>query len=131
MARVRTLLLSASLGIYLAGGGIPGASAHHSFAMFDRTKELHLEGTVMEWQFTNPHSWLQLRVLENGDPVEYSIEGSSVNTLLRIGWGPNTFKSGEKIAVVINPLRDGRRGGAFVKAIFPDGHILSSGQTPN
>jgi hypothetical protein len=63
--------------------------------------------------------------------VEYGIEGSSVNTLLRIGWGTRTFKPGDKISVVINPLRDGRKGGAFVKATLPDGRILSSGQTPN
>jgi hypothetical protein len=111
--------------------GIPAASAHHSFAMFDRTKNVQLEGTVKDWQFTNPHSWLQLLVLENGNPVEYGIEGSSVNTLLRIGWGARSFKPGDKVSVVINPLRDGRKGGAFVKATLPDGRILTSGQTPN
>jgi hypothetical protein len=121
--------------VFLAGcgalAGIPAASAHHSFAMFDRTKEVQLDGTVKDWQFTNPHSWLQLLVLENGNPVEYGIEGSSVNTLLRIGWGPKSFKTGDKVSVVINPLRDGRKGGAFVKATLPDGRILTSGQTPN
>jgi hypothetical protein len=130
VAGVRPLLLF----VFLAGcgalGGIPAASAHHSFAMFDRTKEVQLDGTVKDWQFTNPHSWLQLLVMENGNPVEYGIEGSSVNTLLRIGWGPGSFKPGDKISVVINPLRDGRKGGAFVKATLPDGRILTSGQTP-
>jgi len=111
--------------------GIPAASAHHSFAMFDRTKDVKLDGTVKEWQFTNPHSWLQLAVVENGNAVEYGIEGSSVNTLLRIGWGPKTFKTGDKISVIINPLRDGTKGGAFVKATLPDGRIITSGQTPN
>jgi hypothetical protein len=109
----------------------PIASAHHSFAMFDRSRTVTVQGSVKEWQFTNPHSWLQLMVVENGAPVEYSIEGSSVNTLLRIGWGPHTFKAGDKITVVINPLRNGSKGGAFLKATLPDGRILSSGQTPN
>ena len=121
--------------VLLAGCGalarMPAASAHHSFAMFDRTKEVQLDGTVKDWQFTNPHSWLQLLVLENGNPVEYGIEGSSVNTLLRIGWGPKSFKPGDKVSIVINPLRDGRKGGSFVKATLPDGRILTSGQTPN
>jgi hypothetical protein len=128
---VRSLLLSAFLAGCGALAGIAPASAHHSFAMFDRTKNVQLDGTVKDWQFTNPHSWLQLLVVENGNPVEYGIEGSSVNTLLRIGWGPKTFKPGDKVSVVINPLRDGRKGGAFVKATLPDGRILSSGQTPN
>jgi hypothetical protein len=128
---VRSLLLLAGLSGCGVLAGIPAASAHHSFAMFDRTKEVKLDGTVKEWQFTNPHSWLQLFVVENGTPVEYGIEGSSVNTLLRIGWGPKTFKPGDKISVIINPLRDGTKAGAFVKATLPDGRILSSGQTPN
>ena len=125
--KMRTLGLA---GVAVALSAIP-VLAHHSFAMFDRTKNVQLEGTVKDWQFTNPHSWLQLLVLENGNPVEYGIEGSSVNTLLRIGWGLKTFKPGDKVSVVINPLRDGRKGGAFVKATLPDGRILSSGQTPN
>jgi hypothetical protein len=128
---VRSLSLLAGLSVCGALAGIPAASAHHSFAMFDRTKDVKLDGTVKEWQFTNPHSWLQLSVVENGNPVEYGIEGSSVNTLLRIGWGPKTFKPGDKISVIINPLRDGTKGGAFVKATLPDGRIISSGQTPN
>ncbi|MDB6042488.1 MAG: hypothetical protein JWM63_1039 [Gammaproteobacteria bacterium] len=128
---VRSLLLLAGLSVCGVLAGIPAASAHHSFAMFDRTKEVKLDGTVKEWQFTNPHSWLQLFVIENGTPVEYGIEGSSVNTLLRIGWGPKTFKPGDKVSVIINPLRDGTKAGAFVKATLPDGRILSSGQTPN
>jgi hypothetical protein len=128
---VRSLLLLSGLSVCGALAGIPAASAHHSFAMFDRTKDVKLDGTVKEWQFTNPHSWLQLAVVENGNPVEYGIEGSSVNTLLRIGWGPKTFKPGDKISVIINPLRDGTKGGAFVKATLPDGRIISSGQTPN
>jgi hypothetical protein len=99
--------------------------------MFDRSKAVKLEGTVKEWQFTNPHCWLQLMVLESGNQVEYGIEGSSVNTLLRIGWRHDTFKVGDKVSVLINPLRDGRKGGAFVEATLPDGRVLSSGQTPN
>jgi hypothetical protein len=127
----KSLSLLAGLSVCAVLAGIPAASAHHSFAMFDRTKDVKLDGTVKEWQFTNPHSWLQLSVMENGNPVEYGIEGSSVNTLLRIGWGPKTFKPGDKISVIINPLRDGTKGGAFVKATLSDGRIITSGQTPN
>jgi len=119
--------------IALAIAGVPVAAlAHHSFAQFDKTKSVTLQGTVKEWQFTNPHSWLQLLVVEgeNGAPQEYSIEGSSVNALARRGWSPTTFKPGDKITVVVNPMLDGSHGGAFVKATLPDGRVLSSGQTP-
>lgn len=107
------------------------ALAHHSFAQFDKTKSVTLEGTVKEWQFANPHTWLQMMVVENGAPQEYSIEGSSVNALARRGWSPKTFKPGDKITVVVNPMRDGTRGGAFVRATLSDGRVLSSSQTPN
>ncbi|MDB5458326.1 MAG: hypothetical protein JWO72_67 [Caulobacteraceae bacterium] len=127
-ARAAFLLPLASA-LCVTAGAAP-ASAHHSYAMFDRTKAVTLEGTVKEWQFTNPHSWLQLIVLENGTPIEYGVEGASVNTLIRIGWGPKTFKAGDKVTIVMNPLRDGTKGGAFVKATLPSGKTLSAGQTP-
>jgi hypothetical protein len=107
------------------------AAAHHSFAMYDRTHTVTLEGTVKDWQFANPHSELVMMVMENQTPVQYAIEGASVNVLVRIGWGPKTFKAGDKVTVVMNPLRDGSKAGAFLRATLPDGKTLSAGQTPN
>src|SRR5258706_7986030 len=79
----------------VAGGllGAEPASAHHSFAGFDLSRKVSVTGTVKEWQFTNPHSWLQLIVMEGGQPVEYGIEGASVSTLVRRGWTTKTFKT--------------------------------------
>src|ERR1700757_1941511 len=74
------------------------ALAHHSFAVYDHTKKVTVEGTVKDWVFANPHSSLTLVVMENGAPVEYLIEGASVNTLIRMGgWSPATFKPGDKV----------------------------------
>ncbi len=106
------------------------AAAHHSYSMFDRTRTVTLEGTVKDWQFTNPHCWVQILVLEDGKVVEYGVEGPSVNTLVRIGWSRNTFKAGDKVQIVMTPLRDGTKGGAFVKAVLANGHVLTAGQTP-
>jgi hypothetical protein len=106
------------------------AQAHHSFALFDQTKKLELQGTVKDWQFTNPHSWLQLMVVENGQPVEYSIEGASVNTLARRGWGPKTFKPGDKVTVVVHPIKTGQKGGAFLSAKLPDGRTITAAIQP-
>jgi hypothetical protein len=127
--RIATLLVAGAV----AGAGILSepAFAHHSFAQFDKTKQVTLKGTVKEWQFTNPHSWLQVIVQENGRDVEYSIEGASVNTLVRRGWGRNTFKVGDKITMVIYPLKTGQNGGAFLMATFANGKTISSGITPN
>ena len=106
---------------------LPAASpAHHSFAMFDDKNLVALAGTVKEVQWTNPHTWLQLLVIENSQPVEYSIEGQSPNGLMRLGWKKNTIKAGDKISVVIAPLKDGRKGGALIKVTLPDGRTLAT-----
>lgn len=123
------LIGAIACGVAVAGTG--PASAHHSFAMFDKDRPLELQGTVKTWEFTNPHSWLVLEVMQGDAPVEYSIEGSSVNTLVRRGWGPKTFQPGEKVIVIISPLKNGARGGAFVKATLPDGTVVSESPTPN
>jgi Family of unknown function (DUF6152) len=107
------------------------ASAHHSFAMFDPQHPVQIEGTVKSWEFTNPHSWLVLLVMKDGVPIEYNIEGASVNTLIRQGFGPHTFLRGDKLTVTINPLKAGGNGGAFVKAVKADGTVLTESSTPN
>jgi Family of unknown function (DUF6152) len=92
------------------------ASAHHSFAMFDNQKETTLNGTIKELQWTNPHIWIQVLV---GDPagkvVEWSIEGGSPNNLARKGWSRNSIKAGDKVAIVIHPLKNGENGGSLMK----------------
>lgn len=101
------------------------ALAHHSFAMFDRQKEITLKGTVKEFQWTNPHSFIQIEAPdEKGAIVSYSIEMNSPNNLTRQGWKSSALKPGDKVTVVMNPLRDGSRGGLFVSVVLPDGKVL-------
>mgnify|MGYP006199804513 CR=1 FL=1 len=82
-------------------------------------------GTVREFQWTNPHSWLQLQVSEGGRTVEYSIELGSPNSMSRRGWRKTTFMPGDKVTVVMNPMRDGAPGGALVYAIDREGKRMS------
>ena len=131
VSAVRALSLFSLLAGCGVLAGIPAASAHHSFAMFDPQHPVQLEGTVRTWEFTNPHSWLILLVMKGDTPIEYSIEGSSVNTLVRQGFGPHTFSPGEKLSVTISPLKSGDNGGALVKAVKADGTILTESPTPN
>jgi hypothetical protein len=101
------------------------AAAHHSFAMFDNTKEATINGTVKEVQWTNPHIWIQLISRDSaGKDSEWSIEGSSPNNLTRKGWSRNSLKVGDKIAIVIHPLKNGDKGGSLIKAMV-------NGQTLN
>ncbi len=112
------------LGAILLGAGVavaPPALSHHSFAMFDARSEVTLSGTVREFQWTNPHGWLQLTVPRGGASVEYSIELGSPNSMSRRGWRRTTFKPGDKVTLVINPMRDGSAGGALVYALDAQG----------
>lgn len=122
--------LAGATGLAAALAG-SGALAHHSFAMFDKEHPVELNGTVKTWEFTNPHSWLVMMVMKDGRPTQVSVEGASVDTLIRQGFGPHTFAPGEKINLVISPLKNGGLGGAFVKAIKADGTVLTESPTPN
>jgi len=107
------ILCAAVLSALLANG----ASAHHSFAMFDNQQEKTVSGTLKELQWTNPHIWVQVLVPDQstGKAVEWSIEGSSPNNLVRKGWSRNSMKVGDKVVVVIHPLKNGDNGGSLVK----------------
>ncbi|MGC3981283.1 MAG: DUF6152 family protein [Steroidobacteraceae bacterium] len=102
------------------------ATAHHSFAMFDLTKSITLNGTVKTFEWTNPHSWLWLTVkAEDGTDQTWGIETGSPSMLLRRGMQRTVFKAGDKVAVEIHPNRDGTTGGNFMKATFPDGRTYA------
>jgi hypothetical protein len=107
------------------------ALAHHSFNMFDDKKEVVLRGQVKEFQWSNPHTWIQLNVTDaSGKVVEWSIEGGSPNLLGRQGWKRNTLKPGDQIEVTVHPMRDGQPGGSFMHAVLPDGRKLGGNQIP-
>lgn len=117
-----TALLPAALLATLAAAT---AGAHHSGSMFDQTKQVTLTGTVREFQWTNPHSWIQLMVPgDDGTPVEWSIEMAAPSGLYRQGWRQSTLKPGDSIVVVINPVRDGGKAGNFVSGTRADGTML-------
>jgi len=123
MARKVGLCLGAMAAATLMAGG--QAWAHHSFAMFDRQKEVVLKGTIKTFQWTNPHSFIELEVSgPDGRVQPYSIEMNSPNNLSRQGWRSTTLKAGDKVTVTINPLRDGSAGGLFVAVQTPDGRTL-------
>lgn len=95
--------------------------AHHSGAMFDDQKSITLTGTVKQYQWTNPHCWIQLVVPDQKGAVEWSVEMGAPMELYRNGWRPRTLKAGDRITVVIHPMRDGSRGGLYVSATAADG----------
>jgi hypothetical protein len=106
------------------------AAAHHSFAMFDVAKTVTIEGTVKEFQWTNPHSWIHLIVADGeGKPVQWSVELGAPSGLARQGWVPKTLTPGMNVKVTIHPLRDGNPGGQFLHVTLPDGRGLGDPST--
>lgn len=109
----------------IAGLSVQPLLGHHSGAMFDSAKTLELSGTIKEFQFTNPHTWIQVEVVEeSGTTVEWSLEWGSPNVLGRRGVRPSTFPPGAKVTVRTHPMRDGSPAGGFVGAKFEDGTIV-------
>ena len=128
--------MTRSLGVVLAlagaavAGAIP-AAAHHSFAMFDQRKIITLEGTVTEFQWTNPHSFIEMDVPSGNGADHWSIELNSPNNLQRQGWSRNSLKPGDRISLRMNSLRSGKTGGLFLDLKKADGAILDSGLPKN
>jgi hypothetical protein len=114
----------------LASALVAGSSvAHHSGAMFDTTRVLTLTGTVSEWHFSNPHSWLYMAVLDaEGKETVWRLEGGSTSHMARNGWTYKSLNKGDKVIVTLNPRTDGTAGGTFKTVQTADGNTL--GATP-
>jgi hypothetical protein len=113
-------------GVTIVVSAIP-SFAHHSFAMFDAEKKVTLDGTVKEFQWTNPHSWILLTVSDaQGKAEQWAIEMGGPSGLARQGWVPKTLTPGMKVQAVIHPLRDGTPGGQFMAVTLPDGTQLGN-----
>jgi hypothetical protein len=93
------------------------AFAHHSYAMFDMKQEIALEGTVRNFQWTNPHIWIDIVVMDKktGKPVNWSIEGKGPVQLG--GWRRDSIKAGDKVSMLIHPLKQGTQGGSLAKIL--------------
>jgi hypothetical protein len=104
---------------------VPAALAHHSFAMFDQSKEVTLVGTVKEFQWTNPHAFIHIEVPAGSATEVWEIELNSPNNLKRQGWKSTSLKPGDKVTLRANPLRDtSHKGGLFIDVKLPDGTVL-------
>jgi len=121
--RVKALIITA---VATFAFGVP-ASAHHSFAMFDNEKSMTVQGQVKEFEWTNPHSWLRVMVIDQntGKPLLWVFELSSPARLATLGMHSNSLKPGDAVSVNFHPLKDGTRGGQFVQATLPDGKQFS------
>jgi Family of unknown function (DUF6152) len=102
------------------------ASAHHSAAGIDRSKTVELVGTVKQFGWTNPHSWMEVDVPDKkGGTTTWKVEMTSPAYLVRAGWKSTTVKQGDEVKVTVRPLRDGSPGGLFVSVLLADGRTFT------
>ena len=124
MNRPVTKLTTFALGVMLLTAA--RAQAHHAFAAeFDAKQPITLRGTVTKVEWINPHAWIHLDV-PNADGVKDTcqVELNSPNNLKRQGWKSSSIKPGDQVTLVLNPLKDGSKGGLFVSITLPDGSVL-------
>ena len=117
---MRMVAGTAALGLALVAAA-PSASAHHSPVMFDQSRTIELTGTVRQFQWTNPHCYIQLLVAEDGRQVEWNMEMGAPVYLANRGWRPSTLKAGDRVRITINPLRSGANGGLVLDVVGLDG----------
>jgi hypothetical protein len=119
-----------SLACLALGAFSTPAWVHHSGAMFDPNKEATITGAIKEFNWTNPHSSFKVDVANTAGQVEtWAIEMNSPQNLIRQGWKRTTLKVGDKVTVVVRPLRDGKPGGSYMSITLANGTVLS-GQGP-
>lgn len=105
-------------------------AAHHSPVMFDRSSSKTLVGTVVEFRWTNPHSSIQVDVPNDSGGVDrWGVEMGSPQSMARNGWRSTILKPGDKVTVVVNPLKSGEFGGIFVSIVLADGTKLGGRAT--
>ena len=117
-----TLVLSCMLAALATGSVL----AHHSPAAFDRTKEVTLVGIVKEFRWQNPHTWIEVNVPDPATKkdVLWGVELTSPTYLVRAGWKSNLIKPGDKVTVVVNPVRSGEPSGIFRSLTLADGRTF-------
>src|SRR4029078_1212539 len=115
---MRRAFAVALLGVVVIALGVMPAAAHHSGAMFEDTKTITVEGTVKEFQYTNPHSWLLVDVKnKDGSVTTWGFEAEGPTTLMRAGIRPSEFKVDTKITITARPMKDGKPAAAWEYAV--------------
>jgi Family of unknown function (DUF6152) len=119
-----TRVFAALTAAFIWSVGLTPVFAHHSFGLFDMTKSLEIEGTVIKMEWSNPHCWLFIMTTSAQGGVPFGFEMTSVGEMSRRGWTKTGLKPGDKIKVTYHPVRDGRSAGYMVAVMTEDGRYI-------
>jgi len=124
--KVTRFLGAILLGTSLAAAGVAvPALAHHSFAVFDVSKTVVITGVVKDYQYTNPHCWIDVVVANpDGSATNWGFEGGPPSMMRMMGWHYTTLKPGDKITVTSHPHRDGQKIGSITSLVLPNGQVM-------
>lgn len=133
-ARVSRIVVSIAATAGAVLGMLP-AAAHHSTAAFDTSRVIKIEGTITQFRWINPHASIKIDGVSEGDEVDglWTVEMTAPNVLINQGWTRTALKTGDKVTMFVNPLRnkvtlnDGSAGGLYVGVVLANGNKL--GQT--
>jgi len=118
---VRSLMLVGLAAVALSAPAV----AHHSHANYEAVRTVEVTGTVVDYQWINPHTWIYMTVMgEDGVEQEWALESGSTGQLTRRGWAPDSMKPGDTITAVVKPLKDGSYGGVLGMIRLSDGTEL-------
>jgi hypothetical protein len=107
---------------------MPHALAHHSFAPYEPQKQIKFSGVVTEFSWGNPHVYIQMDADgTGGEKRTWLIECANPGILNRVGWKFNMIKPGDKITVIVAPLRNGDPAALLKQITFADGRKLTNG----
>ena len=110
----------------LSGGPV---RAHHSFAPYESTLQIKLSGVVTEFRWVNPHVYIEIDAADEktAEKRHWLIEGASTSILNRAGWKFNMIKPGDRITVIVSPLRNGEPAALLKQITLADGRKFSNG----
>jgi hypothetical protein len=131
MSKLRELIMKSRIASLAVLASIvltsPALVAHHSNVAFAVETVLEAKGTVKEWQWSNPHTWLLITVDDGkGGKTEWAMEGRAPGVLLRAGWSPKVLKPGDVVTVHYSPSKDGSKVGMIARVTMADGRILAN-----
>lgn len=113
------------IGLFLTLGMVSSSLAHHSFAVYDNSRSQTLKGVVTQWQWSNPHAYLELDVKDAAGALKhYVLEGTSINIMMRGGWRSNMIKVGDQVTAVAAPTLNGESTGLLLEVTLANGQII-------